>query len=174
MKKKILYVDMDDTICSFSKAILKLDPSIVTLCYKAPNYKERSEKVVKAMMANPRLFLDLEPLPGSIEAVTRLFEHYDVLFLSTPMWDIPESFMDKRLWIEKYFGSLATNRLILSQRKNLNLGDYLVDDRTWNGAGEFLGEHIHFGHSKFLTWIEVEEFLMKNKISKWDLINFNN
>jgi hypothetical protein len=44
--------------------------------------------------------------------------------------------MDKRIWIERYFGKLATN-LILTQRKGLNIGEYLVDDRTWNGAGEF-------------------------------------
>jgi hypothetical protein len=39
--------------------------------------------------------------------------------------------------IERYFGKLATNRLLTTQRKGLNIGEYLVDDRTWNGAGEF-------------------------------------
>jgi 5'(3')-deoxyribonucleotidase len=71
------------------------------------------------------------------------------------MWEVPESFMDKRIWIERYFGKLATNRLILTQRKGLNIGEYLVDDRTWNGAGE-LGKT--FGTEKFPTWLELKIF----------------
>ena len=160
--KKILYVDMDDTICSFTSRVLEIDPSIVTLSPDEPNYKVRSNKVVKVMTDNPRMFLDLEPIEGSIEAVKRLWEHYDVLFLSTPCWMVPESFMDKRHWIQKYFGEAAKDRLILSQRKELNLGDYLVDDRLANGAEYFMGKHLQFGHGEYPTWVEVEKFLMKN------------
>jgi 5'-nucleotidase len=29
------------------------------------------------------------------------------------------------------------------------MGDYLIDDRLKNGAGEFKGELIHFGTDKF-------------------------
>jgi 5'(3')-deoxyribonucleotidase len=153
---------MDDTICSFTSRVLEIDPSIVTLSSHAPNYEERSDKVLKVMSDNPRMFLDLEPIEGSIEAVKRLWVHYDVLFLSTPCWMVPESFMDKRHWIQKYFGEAAKDRLILSQRKELNLGDYLVDDRLANGAEFFIGEHLQFGHGQYPTWVEVEEFLMKH------------
>jgi hypothetical protein len=56
-----------------------------------------------------------------------------------PTWEVPRIIYGwvKRIRIERYFGKLATNRLILTQRKGLNIGEYLVDDRTWNGAGEF-------------------------------------
>lgn len=160
--KKILYVDMDGVLADFNKAVLAIDPSIITLSSDAPNYKKRSAKVVKVMRDNPRLFKDLEPITGSIEAVKRLWPYYDVLFLSTPVWFVPESFMDKMIWIHDHFGDDAANRLILSQRKELSLGDYLVDDRLANGAEHFLGQHLHFGHGEYPTWIEVEEFLMKN------------
>ena len=84
--KKILYIDMDGVLANFDKRVLEINPSIITLSSHAPNYEERSKMVEKVMTDNPRMFLDLEPILGSIEAVKRLWEHYDVLFLSTPCW----------------------------------------------------------------------------------------
>ena len=43
--------------------------------------------------------------------------------------------------------------------RNLNQGDYLVDDRTKNGADRFAGEHIHFCTEKFPDWPAVTEYL---------------
>jgi hypothetical protein len=39
------------------------------------------------------------------------------------------------------------------------MGDYLIDDRTKNGAGEFSGELIQFGSDSFPNWESVVEFL---------------
>ena len=154
---------MDGVLANFDKRVLEINPSIITLSSHAPNYEERSNMVLEVMTDNPRLFLDLEPIEGSIEAVKRLWEYYDVLFLSTPCPFVVESFSDKMTWIYKHFGKDAENRLILSQRKELNLGDYLVDDRLANGAEKFLGEHLHFAHDeRYQTWVEVEAYLMNN------------
>ncbi len=49
-------------------------------------------------------------------------------------------------------GNKARKKLILTHRKDLNIGDFLVDDRTKNGAGEFMGEFIQFGTDKFPDW----------------------
>jgi 5'(3')-deoxyribonucleotidase len=50
-------------------------------------------------------------------------------------------------------------RLILTHHKNLLVGDYLIDDRTKNGAGQF-NEHIHFGAKGFETWDKVLAYLI--------------
>jgi hypothetical protein len=42
--------------------------------------------------------------------------------------------------------------LILSHHKHLNRGDFLVDDRTANGADRFEGEHVHFGTPHWPDW----------------------
>ena len=63
--------------------------------------------------------------------------------------------------MKKYLGSNARKRLILSHNKHLNIGDYLIDDRTANGAGNFTGEHIHFGTEKFPNWDSVLTYLLK-------------
>ncbi len=52
-------------------------------------------------------------------------------------------------WVQHYLGEAAHKRLILTHHKNLNRGEYLIDDRTKNGAGEFSGEHIVFGSAAF-------------------------
>ena len=39
------------------------------------------------------------------------------------------------------------------------MGEYLIDDRTANGAGNFKGEQIHFGTEKFPNWEAVLEYL---------------
>ena len=67
---------------------------------------------------------------------------------------------DKHKWVKKYLGETAKKRLILSQHKDLNRGGYLIDDRTVNGAGEFQGEHIHFGQEKFPDWKSVLDYLL--------------
>lgn len=153
---------MDGVVANFDKRVLEINPSIITLHSHAPNYEERSKMVEQVMRDNPRMFLDLEPITGSIEAVKRLWPYYDVLFLSTPCAFVVESFSDKMSWIYKYFGKAAENRLILSQRKELSMGDYLVDDRLVNGAEYFFGKHLQFGHGEFPTWVEVEEYLMQH------------
>ena len=78
------------------------------------------------------------------------------------MWDVPESYTDKRLWLEKYFGTSIRKRLIITQRKDLNRGDFLVDDRTRHGVDEFQGEHIHFGTDEFPNRMVTLEYLKNN------------
>ena len=48
--------------------------------------------------------------------------------------------MSNKAWLE---------RLIHSHNKNLNIDDFLIDESAANGAGQFRGEHIHFGSEKF-------------------------
>lgn len=113
----------------------------------------------KGMEANPRSFLKIQPIPDSIAYVKKLAKYFDVYFLSTPMQNIPESYMDKRIWLKLHFGEWANRRLILTHRKDLNIGDYLIDDRLKNGASEFTGKHIHLGSTKYPTWLDVWTYL---------------
>ena len=59
---------------------------------------------------------------------------------------------------------LGRKCLILSHRKDLNRGRFLIDDREHNGAvsfGSYDGqEWIHFGHGDFLEWSQIVDYLM--------------
>ena len=59
-------------------------------------------------------------------------------------------------------GTPAYKRLILSHHKNLNRGDFLVDDRPRkNGTDGFEGEVIAFGSKDFPDWPTVTDYLMQ-------------
>ena len=65
------------------------------------------------------------------------------------------------LRVQKYLGEMFYKRLILSHHKNLNHGDYLIDDREKNGAKEFKGELLQFGSNKFPDWDAILTYLIK-------------
>jgi len=145
--KKIIYIDMDNVLVDFKTGISKLSKNTI-------------EKFEGHLDDVPGIFNLMEPMKGSIEAFNELSqsEKYDVYILSTAPWDNPTAWSDKLEWVKKYLRENGYKRLILSHHKNLNAGDYLIDDRTKNGADKFKGEHIHFGQDKFPTWGQVLEF----------------
>jgi 5'(3')-deoxyribonucleotidase len=156
-KLPTLYIDMDGVVADFDHEIKKVHPNV----FELEDGDERSRIIDEVVEADVRLFLRLQPMPGALDAIEQLKDHYEIYFLSTPMWNIPESLMDKRLWLEKTFGDFAKKRLILTHRKDLNIGEYLIDDRLKNGAEKFCGTHIHFGTPKFPNWQSVLDLLIK-------------
>lgn len=160
-EKKILYIDMDGVIADFDGRMKEICPELYT-AEEFDTYDKKSDEIDAIVAKQPDIFESLNPIDGALEAVNKLFPLYDVYFLSTPMQAVPQSFMGKRIWLEKHFGENAKKKLVLSHRKDLSIGSYLVDDRTKNGAGEFTGKHIHFGTSKFPNWNETVKYLEKN------------
>ena len=140
---------MDNVLVDFKTGISKLSKNTI-------------EKFEGHLDDVPGIFNLMEPMKGSIEAFNELSqsEKYDVYILSTAPWDNPTAWSDKLEWVKKYLGKNGYKRLILSHHKNLNAGDYLIDDRTKNGADKFTGEHIHFGQNKFSTWKQVLDYLI--------------
>ncbi len=150
MEKKIVYVDMDNVLVDFPSGICKLDDDT------REKYKDRLDEV-------PGIFGMMKPVENSIDSYIELTKHFDVYILSTSPWENETAMADKLRWVKKYLGKVAYKRLILSHHKNLNKGNFLIDDRTKNGAGEFEGEHIHFGTDKFPNWETVVSYLLTKK-----------
>ena len=107
----------------------------------------------------PGIFSKMKPIDGALEAFEKLNKHFDVYILSTAPWENPTALNDKLAWIKQNIGDLAKKRVIFSHNKHLNMGDYLIDDRLANGAGEFKGTHIHFGTDEFPNWTFVLNYL---------------
>jgi 5'-nucleotidase len=78
-------------------------------------------------------------------------------------WGNPGASSDKRFWIEEYFGNLFHKKMFITHRKDLLMGDYLIDDRIKNGAGEFSGELLRFGS-------DYENNHKPNEYPTWDNI----
>tara|TARA_B100000945_G_C20306924_1_gene560816 strand:- start:376 stop:816 length:441 start_codon:yes stop_codon:yes gene_type:complete len=145
--KKILYVDMDNVLVDFASGIEKIPEKIQI------EYKGRLDEI-------PGVFSLMKPLSGAICSFKRLSNKYDTYILSTAPWDNPSAWSDKNLWVKKYLGEIAYKRLILTHHKNLNFGDFLIDDRTANGAYLFKGEHIIFGSNEYPDWYSVCNYLL--------------
>ena len=144
---KILFVDMDNVLVDFKSGINNLSEKDKNKYFN--NYDEV-----------PRIFSLMNPMPNAIESYQKLSKTYDTYILSTAPWNNPTAWSDKLLWVKRYLGNYAYKRLILSHNKNLNFGDYLIDDRLANGAGDFKGELIQFGSEKFKTWKDVLNYLL--------------
>lgn len=140
---------MDNVLVDFPSGIDQLDESTKEI------YHDRLDEV-------PSIFSLMRPLQGAIDAHEKLSKLFDTYILSTAPWENPSAWSDKVIWVKANLGESAYKRLILSHHKNLNDGHFLVDDRTKNGAGDFKGEHIHFGTSKFPNWEIVYEYLARN------------
>jgi 5'(3')-deoxyribonucleotidase len=65
--------------------------------------------------------------------------------------------------VGKHLPGVADRRLIITHHKNLNKGDYLIDDRLAKGSDQFEGELIHFGTDKFPDWPSVVAYLCKKE-----------
>jgi 5'(3')-deoxyribonucleotidase len=148
--KKILYVDMDNVLVDFESGISELD--IAT----REHYKDNYDEV-------PGIFSLMIPVDGAVESFNLLADHFDTFILSTAPWNNPSAWTDKCIWVKKYLGDKAYKRLIISHRKDLNKGHYLIDDREKNGDRDFEVELIPFGSEKFRDWETVKRYLLPIK-----------
>ena len=137
---------MDNVLVDFPSAFEKIPKRYLF------THKEKMDEV-------PGIFSLMDPIQGAIESFNELSSLFDTYILSTSPWENDSAWSDKLKWVKNYLGQNAYKRLILSHHKNLNSGDFLIDDRLANGVDKFTGEHIHFGTDKFPNWVSVVDYL---------------
>lgn len=147
MSKKRIFFDMDGVLVNFESGIEKLSDEV------KEQYKGRLDEV-------PGIFALMDPVPGAREAVRLLAKYYDVYILSTSPWNNPTAASDKIEWVKKHMNEIFHKRVILTHHKELCQGDYLIDDRSKNGASEFNGEWIHIGSKEFPDMDAVLSYLL--------------
>ncbi|XP_037664741.1 5'(3')-deoxyribonucleotidase, cytosolic type [Choloepus didactylus] len=105
------------------------------------------EKVASVFEA-PGFFLDLEPIPGALEALREMstMEDTQVFICTSPMRKYDHCVSEKYRWVEKHLGPQFVERIILTTDKTVILGDLLIDDKdTIQGQEDTPSwEHILF------------------------------
>lgn len=138
---------MDNVLVDFASGIARVEPKLVS------QYVDNMDDI-------PGIFSLMDPIIDAIEGYNRLAKEFDTYVLSTAPWKNPSAWSDKVSWVKEYLGDVAYKRLIITHHKNLNHGDYLIDDREKNGAINFNGELILFGSKKFPDWKTVTNYLL--------------
>ncbi len=146
--KKILFIDLDNVLVDFRSALFHIP-------------EETQTKYANHLDDIPGIFAKMVPMAGAVEAFQKLSNIFDTYVLSTAPWNNPSAWSDKLQWVQNHLGESAYKRLILTHHKNLNRGDFLIDDRENNGAASFEGELILFGSKKFPDWNTVTEYLIR-------------
>ena len=156
---KIVYVDMDNVLVNFQSGLDRVPEAIKREYADDGTGKTHYDDI-------PHIFSLMDPMPGAIEAMQKLKPYFELYILSTAPWLNPSALSDKVEWVQRYFGkgknSLFYKRLIISHHKDLNRGDFLIDDRKKNGASEFQGELIQFGSEKYPDWLTVVNYLLEH------------
>lgn len=148
MPKKIIYVDMDNTICQYGEAWKKSKEDNFELEY--PQSREG-------------FFLNLEPVDYSLSCIAQLEDSgvYEVWFATAPSIKNKHSYTEKATWIDEYLGEEFLSRLIIIPDKSKLKGDYLIDDnKDGNGQDRFDGELLQIGSTQWPTWIDITAHLL--------------
>jgi len=150
-KKKVLLIDMDETLCDFSGS-----PAL-------RNWQEKKRN--PSAMFEVSFFRNLDPLPGAIAGVMELLSSslYDIYILTQPVAKSPHSYSEKVEWILTYLPDLK-DKIIMCQDKSMIKGDILIDDdkQRW---GKWGGKFIHFNRDRhpFSQWQSIVEDLLNEK-----------
>ena len=138
--KKIVYIDIDDTLADLKSAYEKA---------------KRINPNMNFPQAEYGFYANLKPLEGAIDSVFWFLESegFDPYLLTAPSVKNPMSYTEKRIWVEKYLGMEMVDRLIISSNKSLLKGDYLIDNNIeGKGQENFEGEVLQYGSKQYLDW----------------------
>ena len=123
-----IYIDMDGVITDFKKGQE----------YQGYKLSKRPDLVVN--------YRTLPVMEGAIEALAELNADHEIFIASTPPWTRPEVWGHKREWLEEHFPYLK-RKLILTHRKDLLIGDILIDDTRFRGQPDFKGNWFWFNRN---------------------------
>lgn len=125
LEKPIIYLDMDGCVTFFALHYKNL--------FNRDVFKDDSFTVTEMCKTEPRFFLTIPVLQRGKELYDRLIKKYNVVFLTTPMDELPYCRADKVTWLKQNICSEPT--IIFSASK----GDYahsekdiLIDDMDHN------------------------------------------
>lgn len=92
-----------------------------------PDLEEKVASVYEA----PGFFLNLEPIPGALDALREMnaMQDTEVFICTTPLRKYDHCVVEKYRWVEQNLGPQFVERIILTRDKTVVMGDLLIDDK---------------------------------------------
>lgn len=149
MKKIRIYIDMDHTFCDMKDATNIWQRWAIT----------SEEKTWPWSMTG--LFKYMLPMKGALDFYEKYSEKCELWFLTRPSIKNIQCYTEKAEWIKRYLGEQGLERLILSPRKDLVIGDILIDDSPKYGQETFQGEWWQFGTEGLESWEKIDKKLQQ-------------
>lgn len=111
----------------------------------------------------PIVYIDIATLRDSYgkatasmhKAYETLIEKYNVYVLAPSLTNSPSAMVEDMKWVEEYLSAPAWGRVIFSNERQLQYGDYLI---TTSEQPDFMGTTIVWGSDEFKTWEEIITF----------------
>lgn len=104
---------------------------------------------------------DGRPQPSMQKAYRYLLEFYDIYIVAALPTNDRDYARRMQEWTFENLGVAAYNRLVLTNRKDLLYGDYLIDGRTEGRSEDFMSTRIDFGSDTFKTWDDIIEYFSR-------------
>jgi 5'-nucleotidase len=134
--RKIVLVDMDNTIVDYSSEMAKQlrlvynDNGITADNWDSLPYSDLSARR-REIQSEDGFFLRLPPIEGAIAALKEMesTSKYDIFIVSSPTIRGGTCHSDKCKWLLQHLGMSFARNLVLTKDKTLVHGDVLIDDK---------------------------------------------
>ncbi|XP_010001037.1 PREDICTED: 5'(3')-deoxyribonucleotidase, cytosolic type [Chaetura pelagica] len=155
-------VDMDGVLADFEGAVLRGfrsrfpgEPRVELAARRGFSVREQYRCLredlaakVASVYESPGFFLELDPIPGALEAMREMIHMQDteVFICTSPLRKYEHCIVEKYKWVEKHLGPEFVERIILTRDKTVVSADLLFDDKDTIKGAELnpSWEHILF------------------------------
>lgn len=176
LKDVRIVVDMDETLCDLSSKWLgqynaDYNDNITTgdlLTYDTHLYVDPAcGTKIYGYLEQPNFFRNLKPVPGAIETITWMQEHFVVIIATSRSAFAHE---DTIAWISEYLPMFPLENVVFAKRKDLIDADILIDDclahiEAWRGVPIVFGDYAYntygLGQTAAKNWGEVRAYLQQ-------------
>ena len=125
--------------------------SVVPVIRWIDDYQEKRERPIIYIGIESLMNREQQPASSAQKAIRQFIEHYQVYFVA-------EDETTAKPWLEEYIGVPAWRHLVVTWRRDLLYGDYLISSQK---EGDTMATLIEYGSDTFKTWEDIIEYFSR-------------